>query len=392
MLSSTRTLLKAIKYQNLLNINQIILNQVKNRSYCQQITTLNKETSQLKTTQPGTEISSDKSFIEPLDATSNIIDVSTFTLTPEEESKIHQYDRASEKSVLEPSDEDVSHVTPILPATQTFARYANHSTTIQKLADLGVHLYRWEDNDKVMNLIVNLDYETQLKKYIMFFHETVGVPLDDLGPMLSKCPFLLEQKLDTMKARIEYLKGKKFQDSAIAQIIAKHPKWLQYRVEQIDERLGFFQQSFHLTGDEVRALCAQLPKLITRKKTQLLEVSFSVQEEMGFEKKEMKRMLLAHPRLWTQDATEVVKTFNYVHSDMKVPHERILEFPNILTSRRFRIENRHSYLKSLGRDQYDPCKENYVSMKSLVSGTDAEFCANVAKTTPETYNLFLKSL
>lgn len=88
----------------------------------------------------------------------------------------------------------------------------------------------------------------------------------------------------------------------------------------------------------------------------------------------------------------MVKTFNYVHSDMKVPHERILEFPNILTSRRFRIENRHSYLKSLGRDQYDPCKENYVSMKSLVSGTDAEFCANVAKTTPETYNLFLKSL
>lgn len=66
--------------------------------------------------------------------------------------------------------------------------------------------------------------------------------------------------------------------------------------------------------------------------------------------------------------------------------------PKVLTSRKFRIQQRHLFLEKLGRAQYDPKKEHYVSLEKLVAGTDSEFCANVAKSSVQAYNTFLKSL
>lgn len=77
---------------------------------------------------------------------------------------------------------------------------------------------------------------------------------------------------------------------------------------------------------------------------------------------------------------------------MGIPHEAIAKVPQILTTRRFRLENRHQFLKSLNKNQYDPKRENYVGLLSLIEGEDADFCSNVAKVTPETYNVFLKTL
>ncbi|KAL1457489.1 hypothetical protein WDU94_007715 [Cyamophila willieti] len=383
MFSGTQSLLRVVlKYQSALNAKNIIVKQVNCKHYCQQIP---KITNQLETVQKN------KSSLETLDPTSETIDVNTHMLTPEEEVKIKTYEQAKESSVLEPSDQDVSHIKPFIPATQTFARYANQSTTIQKLADLGMNLSRWENSEKAMNILLKLDYETHLKKYISFFVDTIGIPPEELGYMFTKCPFILGEKIENLKARVEYLKSKKFTDHGIARIVVRNPRWLESKVEEMDERLGFFQKSFHLSGDEVRELCEQLPKLITKKKIWIMEVTFAVKEQMGFDKNEIKKMLLTHPRLWTQDAGIMVRSFNYLQSEMLIPRSAIIEYPNVLTSRLFRLQNRHSFLVKLGRNQYDPTKENYVSLKSLVAGDDAEFCADVARTTVETYNLFLKS-
>ena len=53
---------------------------------------------------------------------------------------------------------------------------------------------------------------------------------------------------------------------------------------------------------------------------------------------------------------------------------------------------RCSFLKSLGRDQYDPTKENFVPWKSLVAGKDADFATKVAKVSPEDFNEFIKNI
>ena len=77
---------------------------------------------------------------------------------------------------------------------------------------------------------------------------------------------------------------------------------------------------------------------------------------------------------------------------MQLTHEIIAEQPQILLCRKSRLENRHKFLVELKKAQFDPLKPMYISPKTLVSGTDAEFCKNTADASILTYNLFLKSL
>lgn len=76
---------------------------------------------------------------------------------------------------------------------------------------------------------------------------------------------------------------------------------------------------------------------------------------------------------------------------MKIPLERIVQEPEILSCRQIRLKERHLFLLKLNRAQYDPKKANYVSLKSLVSGTDAEFSTEIAKTSVDIFNTFLKT-
>lgn len=78
--------------------------------------------------------------------------------------------------------------------------------------------------------------------------------------------------------------------------------------------------------------------------------------------------------------------------DMGLPRELIIANPDGLITRTIILKERHLFLKSLGRSQYDPHKPNYVSVEMITHGDDSVFCQNVAKTPVELYNLFLKTL
>lgn len=76
---------------------------------------------------------------------------------------------------------------------------------------------------------------------------------------------------------------------------------------------------------------------------------------------------------------------------MQLPHALLVKIPHILLCRKARLQQRHSFLVEMKRAQYDPSKPMYVSPKALISGTDAEFCINIAKTSVDVYNAFLKT-
>lgn len=77
---------------------------------------------------------------------------------------------------------------------------------------------------------------------------------------------------------------------------------------------------------------------------------------------------------------------------MNIDHKHIVEDPFVLLSRQHRLEQRHKFLKHLGKAQYDRSKPMYVSLTTLVSGSDEEFVMNVAKSTLPVYETFLKTL
>jgi mTERF domain-containing protein, mitochondrial len=77
---------------------------------------------------------------------------------------------------------------------------------------------------------------------------------------------------------------------------------------------------------------------------------------------------------------------------MELSNGQILDVPNLLTTRLWRLKQRHEFLKFLGRAKYDPNEDLFVSPKTMVEGTDKDFVLNVAKSSLLDYNIFLKTL
>lgn len=77
---------------------------------------------------------------------------------------------------------------------------------------------------------------------------------------------------------------------------------------------------------------------------------------------------------------------------MKIPIETIVQSPKILTCREFRLKQRHQFLELLGKTQFDPKKPNYISLLALVSGNDSQFSTEIAGSSIQAYNTFLKTI
>ncbi|KYM96360.1 mTERF domain-containing protein 1, mitochondrial [Cyphomyrmex costatus] len=291
---------------------------------------------------------------------------------------------------LDVCTEDLSDVgTPLTP-TFSFAKYANKSRTIQKLVNLGVSLYKFEANEGMVEYILNLNFDRDVKPYIRFLHDC-GVPADYLGTFITKNPNIFKEDMDDLYTRIRYLRAHNFSVSMIKTIICKNPNWLLFSTKDIDGRLGYFQSNFKLNGNEIRNLTVKGPKIITYRMIHLMENTFSIREEMGFEQMQVKKLLLTLPRIWIKNRSRLLSTFDYTHNKMQLQHDFITQMPHILLCRKTRLQQRHLFLVEMKKAQYDPSKPMYVSPLALVSGTDVDFCRDIAKTSIDIYNAFLKT-
>jgi len=286
--------------------------------------------------------------------------------------------------------EDLSDIGPPLTPTFTFAKYANKSHTIRELVKLGVSLYKLESMDGMVEYILNLDFNRDVKPYIRFLHDC-GVPADHLGEFLTKNPRILKVDMDDLHTRIRYLRAHNFNRTMISNIICKNPNWLLFSTKDIDGRLGYFQSNFNLSGDQMRTLTVKTPKVVTYKMLHLFENTFCVKEEMGFNQMQTKKLLLKLPRIWIKNRDRLLSTFEYAHDKMQLQHEFLVKVPHVLLCRKTRLEQRHLFMVEMKKAQYDPSKPMYVSPRALVSGTDVDFCKDIAGTSTEVYNAFLKT-
>ncbi|CAK1603236.1 unnamed protein product [Parnassius mnemosyne] len=265
------------------------------------------------------------------------------------------------------------------------------SEDLSTLLHLNVNLSKIEKKPFVAEKILKLNFEEEdTKGILMFIKDYVGV--EDIGNFLTKNPLILFETVEDLKIRVNYLESKKFKNESIRRIITQNPFWLMFSTIRIDKRLGYYQEKFKLCGSEVRHLATKQPNLITYNLHHIQTNSFVIKEEMGFNDNEVKQLILKKPKLWMISQNSLLERFNYVHNIMKIPHEKVLHYPNILLCRNFKVKQRHIFLEKLGRAQYDTTKENYVPLSALVEDTDQDFCKRYAKCLVDDFNTFLKTM
>lgn len=179
-----------------------------------------------------------------------------------------------------------------------FAAYANDSELLRNLVDLGVNLSKLEKKRGVPEFLLKLDFERDVKKYLQFFDD-LGVPAEAYGHFLTKNPLIFKESIDDLETRIYYLQSKNFNLDSIQRIVTGNPYWLSFSTKRIDRRLGWFQKNFYLTGNELREVAGKCPKLITYNLNYVKCSTFSIREEMGFGRDELKTLLVGNPVLWT---------------------------------------------------------------------------------------------
>lgn len=279
---------------------------------------------------------------------------------------------------------------PALPKAFNLAAYANKSITVQRFVQLGVDLSVLEKKGLGQE-IITLDFEKEVEPVIRFL-TSQGVPAERLGWWFTKNPHLFREPLENLQVRVDYLLSKRFSPEAVTRILSNAPLFLAYRVNSMDYRLGFLQRVLSLSGAEVRHIVTRYPKLPTGKLHSIECNAFSIKEEMGFSVDEMKQLIMVCPKLLISSRDNIVKAFTYLHKEAGLSHAQLMQFPAILRTRECIYKPRHQFLVKLGRAQYDPKEPNYVSPKALVTGVDAVFCENVAKTSVDKYNEFLRTL
>ncbi|XP_032911948.1 transcription termination factor 3, mitochondrial isoform X2 [Catharus ustulatus] len=154
---------------------------------------------------------------------------------------------------------------PLVPLqSSTLRDYVDHSETLEKLVHLGVDLSQVEKRHKAGQLLLTLDFEKDVKKILLFLKD-VGVEDNQLGPFLTKNPYILGEDLEALETRVAYLKSKKFGKSEIAQMVSRAPYLLLFSVERLDNRLGFFKNELGLSVKQTKDLVIRLPRLLTGK-------------------------------------------------------------------------------------------------------------------------------
>uniref|UniRef100_A0A2K6GEK7 Mitochondrial transcription termination factor 3 n=1 Tax=Propithecus coquereli TaxID=379532 RepID=A0A2K6GEK7_PROCO len=275
-----------------------------------------------------------------------------------------------------------------------------------------------ESNSTQSTLLPSVNEQSQETQKIPSFDSELSLEgLDDLPPLsplqpvseeeaiqiiadppLPPVSFTLRDYVDHSETLrklvllVAYLRSKNFSKTDISQMVRNAPFLLNFSVERLDNRLGFFQKELELSVKKTRDLVVRLPRLLTGSLEPVKENMKVYRLELGFKRNEIQHMITRIPKMLTANKRKLTETFDYLHNVMNIPHHIIVKFPQVFNTRLFKVKERHLFLSYLGRAQYDPAKPNYISLDKLVSIPDEIFCEEIAKASVQDFEKFLKTL
>uniref|UniRef100_F1L434 mTERF domain-containing protein 1 n=1 Tax=Ascaris suum TaxID=6253 RepID=F1L434_ASCSU len=306
------------------------------------------------------------------------LDASDLSLPPSRTNP-HPFDPASDPSLLPPTH------------SRSLAQYVNHLPVLQNLVELGVDLLEVDtNNNRIGRHLVRLEWDRDVRPKLEWLLQ-LGLPITEFGAYLSRNPFFLITDLSSMKVRVNYLRSKKFTKKQIVKIITEFRYWLNTDVRTMDSRLGWIQNSFTLSGDEMRSLIVKEPRIVMFGIAPLQRLRNVFLKELQFTEAEVKQMLLEDPRLFLMDASHVTMSYAYLHYTMGLANGQLADYPSALRCSVASIRRRHEYLVKLRRDNYVEGTPDSISLRQLLHPSDRYFAVTVARTFLAAYNQFLKT-
>lgn len=304
--------------------------------------------------------------------------------------ELETLDPLSDASEVDP--EFIESMTPGWKQSFNLASYVNKSRTLQTFLSMGVSLFDIESiSRKNAIYFLSLDFDRDCAKHVRFLIDN-GLKTNRLGWFFSENPVIFKESLEDLQVRINYLKSKKFTRSMIAQMINNSALIWSHNTKTIDHKLGLLQTEFQLPGEYVRRIVTKYPTAILLPHGQMYLIRFIFQQEYGFDKSQLHKLLLAEPSILESERSEMFHRFHLIHSEMEFSLDMFVSFPKLFTCPIMDVRWRYQYLKKLNRAQFNPKLPLYVPPNALYDCEDDVFCRKYAKTNTEDYKLFLKSV
>lgn len=303
--------------------------------------------------------------------------------------------RITDSVPLDPftTDIDPEYLITVAPEhkiSYNLAAFVNRSSTLQQLVNLGVDVSQFDQDPEVSSYVLQLNWEKDIKGHISALHE-IGIPARRLGDFITDNPLIFQVSLHNIAARVEYLRSKKFGKKAIIKILTTYPRYLNYTVKEVDARLGFVQQEFSFSGNQVRSILTKYPGVLALPTMNIRYTKLAISDLMGFDKTATRIIVSRQPAILSQVVRKIVNIFDVIYNIAGIQHEIIVKFPQVFLSDLKTVKDRVEYLKLIGKDQFDPTEPLYIPLTAIAVVTDEEFATKFARTSVDDYDLFLKN-
>jgi mTERF domain-containing protein, mitochondrial len=310
-------------------------------------------------------------------------------------------DRVSENvpiKITEPEsdsiEEQIKSMKPAYrPFAYTLAYFVNESKVLQKFIEMGVEIQHWDDDREICEFILKLNFDRDVAPYLIFLHD-LGLKIENSAFVILKNPFFLKEKLDDLQTRIEYFQSKQLTRENISIILSKTPKWLTVSIGEMENSINWYKKEFNLDDTEMKSILVEQPKLCIIKTKIPFDMKFCFKEILCYSDDQIKRMIKSCPKLFTKECEKIKNNYYYLTDLMKTKDANIAECPQILYMPLVQLRSRFSFLKHLNRNQFDPTKPNFVSLRDICDKKldDELFCKKVAKSTLEEFTNFLRTI
>ncbi|XP_067933783.1 transcription termination factor 3, mitochondrial-like [Watersipora subatra] len=274
------------------------------------------------------------------------------------------------------------------PRSTTLADLVKYSSDLQRLIALGVSLRDVESKEGAAELVANIKYYPQVDEVVTLLR-AVGV--ERIGDVISRCPFLLAEGAESLRLKLMYLSSRRFSRTQITRLVTTQPCWLLEGLTEVDAKLAAVKQIFQLSNGELRDVVSRSPKVALLDTLLLQRFKVILNAAYDLEPLQIKALVIGCPSATRIGERNLRQRMDYLTETMHLSKEQILAWPSILRCRQRIVKERHSVLSHLNLHEYDSSKPGYVSLQRLVSGTDENFCKDVAKIPLNLYYDYIKT-